>query len=101
MREKFLRLFCSNVRGLICNWGVATNFDWEQFDIVAFNEVWSIKDFENLKVNNFEVKSSRLRQNHRGGGTVIFGRRDLVCKPLSTPFVEGCIHQLTDGKKLV
>jgi len=90
--EKYLRLFCSNVRGLVCNWSSVTAFDWSQYDIVALNEVWNIKDFENMKVDNFEIKTSRIRQNRRGGGTVIFGRKELVCKILTTPFIEGCIE---------
>jgi len=97
MREEFLRLFCSNVRGLVCNWESATNFDWEQYDLLAFNEVWGIKDFENLKVENFEVKTSNLRLNRRGGGSIIFGRTELNCISLATPFIEGCIE--TSGVK--
>ena len=92
MRENSLRLFCSNVRGLVCNWDAATSFDWSNFDILAFNEVWSIKEFENLSVNNYEVKSVKLRANRRGGGTIIYGRNDLECVSIETPFKEGCIE---------
>ena len=92
MRENSLRLFCSNVRGLVCNWNAATSFDWSNYDLVAFNEVWSIKDFENLTVNNYEIKTKKLRANRRGGGSVIFGRLDLDCVPINSPFIEGCIE---------
>ena len=68
MRETNLRFLCSNVRGLICNWSNAVSFDWGNYDIVAFNEVWGIKTFENIAVPNFEIKSKKLRQNSRGGG---------------------------------
>jgi len=44
MREEYLRLFCSNVRGLVCNWDAATSFDWNNYDVVAFNEIWNIND---------------------------------------------------------
>ncbi len=71
MREEFLRLFCSNVRGLVCNWDAATSFDWNNYDILAFNEVWNIKDFENLVVENYEIKAKKLRTNSRGGGIII------------------------------
>ncbi len=92
MREEFLRLFCSNVRGLVCNWDVATSFDWNNFDIIAFNEVWDIKEYENLKVDNFEIKTQKLRTGRRGGGSLIFGRINLKCEILETPFVDGCIE---------
>lgn len=92
MRENTLRVLCSNVRGLVCNWHHAVSFDWEQYDIVAFNEVWNIKEFENLQVEGFEIKSIRLRVNGRGGGTVIFGKKQLITKTLLTPFIEGVVE---------
>ena len=97
MREEFLRLFCSNVRGLVCNWDAATSFDWNDYDIVAFNEIWSIKDYENLKFNNFEVKTMKQRTNSRGGGSIIFGRANDKIDILETPFLEGIIE--TTGVK--
>jgi hypothetical protein len=54
--------------------------------------VWGIKDFESLKVNEYEIKSIKLRENSRGGGTVIFGRKNISAKVLSTPFLEGTIE---------
>ena len=92
MREKVLRIFCSNVRGLVCNWPNATAFNWHEYDIIAFNEVWAIKDFENLTVEGFEIKSIKLRENSRGGGIIIFGKKELITKPLETPFHEGIIE---------
>ena len=92
MRETNLRFLCSNVRGLICNWSNAVSFDWGNYDVVAFNEVWGIKTFENINVPNFEIKTMKLRQNSRGGGTIIFGRKDITCEILETPFWEGCLE---------
>ena len=97
MREEFLQLFCSNVRGLVCNWDAATSFNWNEYDIVAFNEIWSIKDYENLKFNNFEVKTLKKRTNGRGGGSSIFGRANDKIDILDTTFLEGCIE--TTGVK--
>ncbi len=67
MREKYLRLLSSNVRGLVCNWNAVKAIDWNDYDIVAFNEVWNIKEYENLKVEGFEIKTKKLRDNRRGG----------------------------------
>ena len=92
MRENTIRLLCSNVRGLLSNWHVAESFDWNRYDVVAFNEVWQIRDFENVNKEGFEVKTSRLRQNSRGGGTVIYTKLGLETKPLITPFIEGIIE---------
>jgi len=35
------------VRGIVCNWAATTAFNWADYDIVAFNETWGIKEFEN------------------------------------------------------
>lgn len=54
--------------------------------------MWAIKDFENLTVEGFEIKSIKLRENSRGGGIIIFGKKELITKPLETPFHEGIIE---------
>jgi len=60
---------------------------------VAFNEIWGIKEFVNLSVDGFEVKAkNKTRQQSRGGGTIIFGKKELVTKELNTPFLEGIIE---------
>ncbi len=98
MGEKLLKIFCSNVRGLVCNWSNARSFNWSEFDVIALNEVWGIKDFENLEVDDFEIKAINLRKNSRGGGTLIFGKTNLETLKLETPFIEGIIE--TTGIKI-
>ena len=80
------------MRGLVCNWSLIKTINWSDYDILTFNEVWNIKDFESLKVEEFEIKSVKLRENSRGGGTIIFGRKNVSMKILSTPFIEGTIE---------
>ena len=81
-----------NVRGFVCNWQNVRSFDWTQYDILAFNEVWSIKDYENLIVDGYEVKAVKLRQATRDGGTIIFGRKDREVVAIDSPFIEGCLE---------
>ncbi len=88
MREKSLGIFCTNVRGFVCNWNNAKSFNWKDYDIVVFNEIWGIEEFENLSVDGFEVKAKKRRQQSRGGGTILFGEKT---KELNTPFLEGII----------
>jgi hypothetical protein len=66
MGERVLGLFCSNVRGIVANWSSVTSFSWEDYDLLAFNEVWNVKQYENLKVEGFEIKAMKLRQLGRG-----------------------------------
>ena len=88
MREQQpIKLFCSNVRGLVCNWHNACSFDWEQYNLLAFNEVWNIRDFENLVRDGYEVKTVKLRQLTRGRGMIIF-----VKKNLQVTVTEGCLE---------
>jgi len=87
-----LKVFCSNVRGLVCNWQNVTAVDWSLFDILAFNEVWSVKDYENLLVEGYEIKAIKLRENSRGGGTIIYGKTNLKTVKIDSPFIEGCIE---------
>ncbi len=98
MRENSLKIFCSNVRGIICNWDSVTAFDWNLYDIIGFTEIWRIQDFENLQVDGFEIKTVKLRKVSRGGGTIIFGKTGLKTEELETPFVEGIIE--TTGIKI-
>ena len=93
MRDQHpIKLFCSNVRGLVSNWHNICSFDWNQYDILAFNEVWNIREFENVVMEGYEVKATKLRQLARGGGTIIFGRKELSVIKIDSPFVEGCLE---------
>ena len=98
MRDTTLNVFCSNVRGIVCNWQNAKSFNWGEFDIVAFNEVWEVKSFENLAIEGFKVVTSRLRQNGRGGGSLIFAKIDCNVIEITTPFIEG--HLESTGIKI-
>ena len=98
MSGKNLRVFCSNARGLLKNWSKATSFNWQEFDLVMFCEIWRIREFENLQVEGFEIKAIRQRDVTKGGGTVIFGRKELITTTLTTPYIEGTIE--TTGIKI-
>ena len=92
MRDKTLNLFCSNVRGIVCNWQNIKTIDWSEYDVLAFNEVWNVNEYKNLVVDGFEILCKNLRVNSRGGGTIIFVKKNLDISILNTPFVEGCVE---------
>ncbi len=48
---------------MVCNWNNAKSFNWKDYDIVAFNEIWGIKEFVNLSVDGFEVKAKKNQKN--------------------------------------
>jgi hypothetical protein len=92
MSEKTIHILCSNVRGIICHWSIIKSINWKKYDIVAFNEVWQIKEFENLILEGFKLRVVKLRGAGRGGGTLIFVREGLDVKILDTPFLEGTLE---------
>ena len=92
MKDNELSVFCSNVRGLVNNWSSVKQFDWDEFDLIGFNEIWGIKNYENLRIDGYEIKCQKTREVRRGGGTIIFGRTTLPTKTINTPFVEGCFE---------
>ena len=67
-----INLLGSNVRGIVNNWDAIVNLDLTTYDIVAFNEIWAIKDFESLQLPNFVISTVKTRVNGRGGGVIIF-----------------------------
>ena len=92
MKDKELNVFCSNVRGLVNNWSSIKKIKWDDYDIIGFNEIWGIKNYENLRIEGYEIKCQKIRESSRGGGTLIFGKKTLPTKVLNTPFVEGCFE---------
>jgi len=59
---------------------------------LAFNEIWAIKNFENLIVEGYDLKCVRTRENSRGGGVMIFGRDNIITQPINSPFIEGILE---------
>ena len=84
-----LKILSSNVRGIINNWDAIKTIDWSEYDILAFNEIWAVNDFETLKVDGFEIKTIRTRTNRRGGGVIIFAKSNLKTEIIETNFNDG------------
>ena len=92
MKDNVLHVICSNVRGLVNNWSSILRFNWDDYDLIGFNEIWGVKNYENLNIEGYEIKCQKTRETRRGGGSIIFGRKTLPTKPLITPFIEGCFE---------
>ena len=92
--ERELKILSSNVRGIVHNWEAVTSVDWNEYDLLAFNEIWAVKDFESLKINGFEIKVIKTWAARRGGGVAIFGRSNLKTEFLETTFIEGVFESV-------
>lgn len=86
MSDSVLRVFCSNVRGLVNNWSSATNFNWDTYDLIGFNEIWGIKDFENLTVEGYELIIYKQRALRRGGGVCNLWEKKFISKDFEYTF---------------
>ena len=92
--ENQISILSSNVRGIVNNWDAINKIDWSNYDFLAFNEIWAIKHFEQLKVDGYEIKNVKTRQNGRGGGVIIFGKNTYVAHQVETPFIEGTFESV-------
>ena len=87
-----LRIFSSNVRGIVNNWDAIKQIKLDQYDILLFNEIWQIRDFEKLIIPNFILANLFQRTNNRGGGTLIFIRENIEFKKFVSPINDGIIE---------
>jgi hypothetical protein len=92
--ENQISILSSNVRGIVNNWEAINKIDWSNYDFLAFNEIWAIKEFETLKVDGYDIKNVKTRQNSRGGGVIIFGKSSYVAHIVETPFIEGTFESV-------
>ena len=84
-----INILGSNVRGIVNNWDAIINLDLTGYDIIALNEIWAIKDFESLQLQDFDISSVKTRVNGRGGGVIIFAKNYLKTESLNVPFIGG------------
>jgi len=87
-----LRTFTSNVRGLVKNWDAIQQIDTNSYDIILLNEIWQIKDFENISIENFEIANIYQRENQRGGGVIIYIKKDIKYEKFDSPIEQGLIE---------
>jgi len=91
-RPSSLRIFTSNVRGLIKNWINLQQIDLSKYDILIFNEIWQIRDFENASLSGFKIANLYQRDQQRGGGVIIYVKEGFSTEKLESPVVNGVIE---------
>ena len=87
-----LRVFTTNVRGLVKNWNGIKQLNLENYDIVLLNEIWQIKDFENINIERFKIANLKQRSEQRGGGSMIYIQNEIEFKQKESPYLEGVIE---------
>ena len=87
-----LRLFTSNVRGIVKHWDVIKQINFDKYDILLFCEIWQIKNFENLIIEDFKIATVYQRENCRGGGVIIFIRSSIKYESVEAIVQDGIIE---------
>ncbi len=87
-----IRVFTSNVRGVIKNWDAIKQIKQSKYDILLFNEIWQVRDFEHIQIPEFTLANIKQRENTRGGGSLIFIRSNLIHEKFESPYIEGVIE---------
>ena len=87
-----LRVFTTNVRGLIKNWNGLKQLNLDNYDLILLNEIWQIKEFENINLEQFKIATVKQRSVQRGGGSMIYIRNEIEFKQIESPFLETLIE---------
>ena len=82
MLTKATKIYAANVRGLVKNLKVIHTLNLETYDVLLFSEIWSIKEYENVVINSFELKT-KYQRDSRGGGVAIFTKKGLKTDTLN------------------
>ncbi len=84
-----MRIFTSNVRGLVRNWDAIKAIDISKFDILMFNEIWQIRNFENISLSDFKIANIYQRNAQRGGGVLTYIRDNIEFEKYKSRVTEG------------
>ncbi len=85
---KDVNIFTANVRGLMNNFKLIEAENLNEYSILMFNEVWQIKEFENIKIKGFKLATKYLRDG-RGGGVIIYVKKGLEYSVIKLDSIEG------------
>ena len=85
-------MFTTNVRGIVKNWHNINQINLKNYDILLLNEIWQIKDYENIKLDDYKIAKVYQRNERRGGGVIIYTRENINYKLIESPLQEGIIE---------
>jgi len=57
-----------------------------------FNEIWQVRDFENINIDGFKIASIVQRENRKGGGAIIYVKSTLTFEKQDSIYIEGVIE---------
>jgi len=87
-----IRIFTSNVRGVVKNWDAIKALKIDNYDLVLLNEIWQIRDYENINIPGFKIANIMQRATQRGGGSMIYIKESLAYEKIESPYVTNVIE---------
>ena len=80
------------MRGLVKNWDSLKQINTENYDVLIFNEIWQVRNFEYINITGFKIANIYQRELQKGGGVVIYIRDNIKTETIESPIVTGVIE---------
>jgi len=62
--------------------------------VIILNEIWQVRNFENISIENFKIANIYQRERQKGGGVLIYIRESLPFVKIESPILEGIIESV-------
>jgi len=82
------------VRGIVKHWDLIKQINFDNYDILLFCEIWQIRSFENLHIENFKIANVFQRENQRGGGVIVYIRSNIKYEAIEAILTDGVIESV-------
>jgi hypothetical protein len=82
------------VRGLVKNWDALKQIDLSRYDLLIFNEIWQIRNFENISIPEFKIANIYQRERQKGGGVLIYIKENISYEKHEAPIVNGVVESI-------
>jgi hypothetical protein len=77
---------------LIKHWESIKQLKFNEYDLLLFNEIWQIRDYENINIDGFKIAAIEQRENRKGGGVIIYVRKTISFIKIDSINIAGIIE---------
>jgi hypothetical protein len=76
------------------NWDAVKQLDLSRYDVLIFNEIWQVRNFENINIPDFKIANIYQRERQRGGGVLIYIKENLSYEKYEAPVITGVVESI-------
>ena len=80
------------MRGLVKNWDSLKQINTENYEVLIFNEIWQIRNFEHINIPGFKIANIYQREQQKGGGVIIYVKDNIKAETVESPTITGIIE---------